>query len=146
MMLKLPLSLVCFHWCCLHEWLWMWYLKVAYESIVSRSYEFVELIIMSGTSKVCDSIPWDQLCCYFYPVLLVCVIHKREFIMHSIIRFTFTFMHLADAFIQSDLVHSGYTYFISMCVPWELNPQPFSLLMQCSTTEPQEQMADFGTI
>ncbi len=65
--------------------------------------------------------------------------------MHSIIRFTFTFMHLADAFIQSDLVHSGYTYFISMCVPWELNPQPFSLLMQCSTTEPQEQMADFET-
>ncbi len=35
-------------------------------------------------------------------------------------------------------VHSGYTCFISMCVPWELNPQPFALLMQCSTTEPQE--------
>ncbi len=25
-----------------------------------------------------------------------------------------------------------------MCVPWESNPQPFALLMQCSTTEPQE--------
>ncbi len=25
-----------------------------------------------------------------------------------------------------------------MCVPWELNPQPFALLTQCSTTEPQE--------
>ncbi len=25
-----------------------------------------------------------------------------------------------------------------MCVPWELNPQPFVLLTQCSTTEPQE--------
>ncbi len=24
------------------------------------------------------------------------------------------------------------------CVPWELNPQPFALLTQCSTTEPQE--------
>ncbi len=24
-----------------------------------------------------------------------------------------------------------------MCVPWELNPQPFALLTQCSTTEPQ---------
>ncbi len=48
-----------------------------------------------------------------------------------------TFMHLADAFIQSDLqLHSGYTFFISMCVPWELNPQPFVLLTQCSTTEP----------
>ncbi len=27
---------------------------------------------------------------------------------------------------------------MSMCVPWDLNPQPFALLMQCSTTEPQE--------
>ncbi len=35
-------------------------------------------------------------------------------------------------------MHSGYTFFISMCVPWELNPQPFVLLMQCSTTEPQK--------
>ncbi len=25
-----------------------------------------------------------------------------------------------------------------MCVPWELNPRPFALLTQCSTTEPQE--------
>ncbi len=33
--------------------------------------------------------------------------------------FTFTFMHLADTFIQSDLqLHSGYT-FVSICVPWE---------------------------
>ncbi len=36
-------------------------------------------------------------------------------------------------------VHSGYTCFITMCVPWESNPQPFALLTQCSTTEPQEQ-------
>ncbi len=50
---------------------------------------------------------------------------------------TFTFMHLADAFIQSDLqLYSGYTFFVSTCVPWELNPQPFALLTQCSTTEP----------
>ncbi len=55
--------------------------------------------------------------------------------------FTFTFMHLADAFIQSDLqVHSGDTFLISMCVPWESNPQPCALLTQCSTTEPQEQL------
>ncbi len=50
-------------------------------------------------------------------------------------------MQLADAFIQSDLqciraIH----FFISMCVPWELNPQPFALLTQCSTTEPQEHL------
>ncbi len=25
-----------------------------------------------------------------------------------------------------------------MCVPWKLNPQPFVLLTQCSTTEPRE--------
>ncbi len=44
-------------------------------------------------------------------------------------------MHLADAFTQSD---SGYIFFVSMGVPWELNSQPFALLAQCFTTEPQE--------
>ncbi len=49
-------------------------------------------------------------------------------------------MHLADAFIQSDLqCIQAIDFFISMCVPWELNPQRFALLTQCSTTEPQEQ-------
>ncbi len=48
-------------------------------------------------------------------------------------------MHLADAFIQSDLqCIQANICFISMCVPWELNPRPFALLTQCSTTEPQE--------
>ncbi len=50
-------------------------------------------------------------------------------------------MHLAGAFIQSDLrtvMYSGYTFFFIMCVPWESNPQPFALLTQRSTTEPQE--------
>ncbi len=38
-------------------------------------------------------------------------------------------------------VHSGYTFFFDcMCVPWESNPQPFVLLTQCSTTEPQEHL------
>ncbi len=38
----------------------------------------------------------------------------------------FTLMHLADAFIQSDLqcIQAIHFYFISMCVPWESNPQP----------------------
>ncbi len=45
--------------------------------------------------------------------------------------FTFTFMYLADAFIH---------FLVSMCVPWELNPQPLALLTQCSTTESQEQL------
>ncbi len=29
-------------------------------------------------------------------------------------------------------VLSDYTCFVSMCVPWELNPQPFALLTQCN--------------
>ncbi len=56
----------------------------------------------------------------------------------------FTFMHLTDAFIQSDLqFHSGYTFVVSTCVPWESNPQPFALLTQCSTTEPHRNMLAF---
>ncbi len=53
--------------------------------------------------------------------------------------FTFTFMHLT-AFIQSDflLIQAIHLFiFNSMCVPWELNPQPFMLLTQCSTTYQQ---------
>ncbi len=47
-------------------------------------------------------------------------------------------MHLADAFIQSDLhLHSGYTFFQYMC-SLGIEPTTFALLTQCSTTEPQE--------
>ncbi len=46
-------------------------------------------------------------------------------------------MHLADAFIQSDL-HSGYTFFYQYMCSLGIEPQPFALLTQCSTTEPQE--------
>ncbi len=54
-------------------------------------------------------------------------------------------MHLADAFIQSDLqCIQAIHFFISMCVLWELNPQPFALLTQCSTTEPQEHTLQMG--
>ncbi len=56
----------------------------------------------------------------------------------SFFSFLFTFMHLADAFIQSDLQRIQAIHVFSMCVPWEVNPQPFALLMQCFTTEPQE--------
>ncbi len=52
--------------------------------------------------------------------------------------FTFTFMHLADTFTQSDLLQAIHCSFISICVSWESNPQPFVLLMQCSTAESQE--------
>ncbi len=29
-------------------------------------------------------------------------------------------------------VHSGYTFIVSMCVPWELNLRPSALLTQCA--------------
>ncbi len=52
----------------------------------------------------------------------------------------FSFMHLTEAFIQSNLqCIQAIQFFISMCVLWELNPQPFALLTQWFTTEPQEQ-------
>ncbi len=41
--------------------------------------------------------------------------------------YLFIYLHLADAFIQSNLpeYNSGYTFFfVSTCVPWESNPQP----------------------
>ncbi len=45
---------------------------------------------------------------------------------------TFTFMHLADAFIQSDLEYiQAIHFFVSMCVPWELNPQPSKSFSHC---------------
>ncbi len=49
-------------------------------------------------------------------------------------------MHLADTFIQSDLlyIYSGYTFFCQyVCSLW-IEPTTFALLTQCSTTEPQE--------
>ncbi len=58
--------------------------------------------------------------------------------------FTFTFMHLADAFIQSDLqLYSGYTFFVSTCVRWESNPQPLCCWRNALNTEPQEHRCAF---
>ncbi len=46
-------------------------------------------------------------------------------------------MHLADVFIQNDLVHLDYyIFFVSMC-SLGIEPTTFALLTQCSTTEPQ---------
>ncbi len=54
--------------------------------------------------------------------------------------FKFTFMHLADTFIQNDI---QCIQAIHWFIPWELNPQPFALLTQCSTTEPQEHCLNY---
>ncbi len=47
--------------------------------------------------------------------------------------FTFTFMHLADAFIQSDLqcIQAIHFFFVSMC-SLGIEPTTFVLLAQCS--------------
>ncbi len=45
-----------------------------------------------------------------------------ELLEGELITFTFTFIR---RFYPKRLtVHSGYTFIVSMCVPWELNPQP----------------------
>ncbi len=54
--------------------------------------------------------------------------------------YIFTFMHLVDAFIQSDLqcIIHGYTFFFYQYVcSLGIEPTTFALLKQCSTTEPQ---------
>ncbi len=45
---------------------------------------------------------------------------------------TFTFMHLAVAFIQSDLKHSGYTFFCQYVCSLGIEPTTFALLTQYS--------------
>ncbi len=49
----------------------------------------------------------------------------------------FTFMHLADAFIQSDLQGIQVIHLLYVC-SLGIEPMTFELLTQCSTTEPRE--------
>ncbi len=69
------------------------------------------------------------------------ILNKKKLYIKVTVRFTFTFtcMHLADAFIQSDLqciqaIHLYCQYVCSLGI----KPTTFALLTQCSTTEPQE--------
>ncbi len=65
---------------------------------------------------------------------------KKTWLVHCITYFNIsTFMHLADAFIQSDLLYIQAIYFYQYVFSG-MNPQPFAPLTQCSTTEPQEQV------
>ncbi len=52
-----------------------------------------------------------------------------DYVHFRLIKHTFTFVHLTDAFIQSDLQWIQVIYFfVSLCVPWELNwPQKFTI-------------------
>ncbi len=60
--------------------------------------------------------------------------------------FTFTFIrHFYPKWLT---VHSGYTFFVSniMCVPWELNPQPFALLTQCVSSKEPKKLNSFNSV
>ncbi len=55
---------------------------------------------------------------YVYILLYLWNVVLIQIYLSNSITFTFKCMHLADAFIQSDLVHSGYIFFISMSMCW----------------------------
>ncbi len=78
--------------------------------------------LMNRDPKVSDNAAAEQVQFFF---ILQFVIKHNVRSQENVLLYLFTCMHLADAFIQSDL-HSGYIYifFFSMCVPWESNPQP----------------------
>ncbi len=71
---------------------------------------------------------------------ILCFILKEDVGFQLFSGVIFTFTHLADAFIQSNLQCIKAIHFFPECVSWELNPLPFALQTQCSTTEPQEQL------
>ncbi len=50
-------------------------------------------------------------------------------------------MHLADAFKATYSTFRLYICIVSMCVPWESNPQPLRCLHNALTTELQEQLS-----
>ncbi len=53
---------------------------------------------------------------------------------HTMYLFIIIYMHLADAFIQNDLQCIQVIHFLSVCVPWESNPQPFNAMLYHWTT------------
>ncbi len=58
----------------------------------------------------------------------------------------FTFMHLQTLLSKATYSAFRLYIFVSVYVPWELNPQPFVLLTQCSTTEPQDPSCLVSTV
>ncbi len=65
--------------------------------------------------------------------------HNKLVLSHSKDFYIYVYAFSRRFYPKRLKVHSGYNFcFISMCVPWELNPQPFARLTQCSTTEQQE--------
>jgi len=67
------------------------------------------------------------------------IVYLKSFNTRQTIDYPFTLMHLADTFIQSDLqCIQAIQFILPNMFPWESNPQPFALLIRCSTTELQE--------
>ncbi len=52
--------------------------------------------------------------------------------------FIFTFMNLARFYPKRLTLFRLYIYIVSMCIPWESNPQPLHCQRNALTTEPQE--------
>ncbi len=81
---------------------------------------------------------------YFGCILIILVkgnVKVRKYRVYLVHISIYTHTHIyafSRHFYSKRTVHSGYTFVVSMCVPWELNPRPFAPLTQCSTTEPQE--------
>ncbi len=74
-----------------------------------------------------------HICCHnSYPALIAHIL-----LWFHYLHFTF-FMHLADAFIQSDLQCIQAIHFYQFVCSLGIEPTTFALLTQCSTTEPQE--------
>ncbi len=68
------------------------------------------------TEETCEVIT-ILLCYVYFTVDIFCTYHQ-QYRARSVF-LTFTFMHLADAFIQSDSRALWLFFFVSMCVPWE---------------------------
>ncbi len=73
--------------------------------------------------------------------------HFRQILMHTFLTkdCVLTLITYIYQTLLSKATYSAFRllhFIVSMCVPWELNPQPFVLLTQCSTTEPQERTSD----
>ncbi len=72
--------------------------------------------VQGSQTFCCVLATWD---CHSKPVLLIFLWNTKGDTLNGHFTFTFTFMHLADAFIQSDLqLHSGYTFSLVHVFPW----------------------------
>ncbi len=74
---------------------------------------------------------------YIYIIIIITIIVKKK---------TIYIYAFSRRFYPKRLTIAFRLYiFISMCVPWESNPQPFALLTQCSTTEPHRNTCIYKT-